>query len=146
MWTSLGLIAYFQFFVDGSFMAVSVLGMLFCDIHLGIEYGDTQLPRFVKFRWSEGSVWYYVLLLIGMYLGGVPMISSAESLAKEPGWNILSYFVSPMCQNTRWYFASLGAPFWLISIPRIPRLRRFFESRFLQYLGESSLGYRCMLC
>ena len=109
-WAYIGLFSYFQFFVDGPYYALFVMGMLLCDLDLASEHNPHQLHRWLKFELLQKHRWInYILLVIGLYLGGAPRINTADLLATEPGWTLLSYFAPYTSSNLEWYFCVWSA-------------------------------------
>lgn len=116
--------------------------MLLCDLNLLGEYDRMpQIPKLfsrLKPRPTRGSgLIYYALLLLCIYLAGVPHIGDRERLAAmDPGWQRLALLASPTIQIVRWFFLFWAATLAMICIPHIPWLKAFFESGFCQYLGQ----------
>lgn len=135
-----GLIFYFLYVVDGWFCALFIVGMLFCDLDLLTAKG--QLPAiFSRLKPIQGWI-YYVLLLISLYLGGVPSISNdIRHLRESPGWYLLSFLKPQAVYDFRWFFRFWAATLAMIAIPRISWLKAFFETSFCQYLGKISFGF-----
>ncbi|KAF2770862.1 hypothetical protein EJ03DRAFT_360180 [Teratosphaeria nubilosa] len=131
----LGLTWYFMYIVDAWYLCCFMTGLLLCDIDLLTLNG--QLPPVVA-RWLKprGNWALWLMLAAGLWLASVPSLDQeAEMLRKQPGWYYLS-FLKPQ----RYTKVSSTAILLMISIPRLPTLRRFFESDFCQYLGNISFA------
>lgn len=135
-----GLAFYFMYIVDGWYCALFAMGMLLCDLDILAE--KDQLPRiFSHSRPLQGWI-YYVLFLMGLYLAGVPSLSNdIDSLTRSYGWYYLSLLKPQAVWDFRWFYRFWGATFIMISIPRISRIKAFFEGPFCQYLGKVSFSF-----
>ena len=135
-----GLIYYFLYIVDGWFCALFMTGLLLCDLDLLAE--KNQLPE-IFYRLKPLQSWiYYVLILISLYLGGVPSITDdLDHLRRSPGWYLLSFLKPQAFWDVRWFFRYCAATCAMIAIPRIPSFKAFFETPFCQYLGRVSFGF-----
>jgi peptidoglycan/LPS O-acetylase OafA/YrhL len=134
-----GLVFYFLYIVDGWFCALFIVGMLICDLELLAE--SDQLPRIFSHVKPTQNWIYYVLILISLYLDAVPAITDdLGHLRESPGWYLLSFLKPQAVYDFRWFFRFWAATLAMISIPRIPWLRRLFEAPFCQYLGRVSYG------
>ena len=141
---------YFLYFVvdghqGGAFYAMFVSGLLLCELDL--LSAECALPSFLL---SAGTfirkeVFFGGLLVVSLYLGGVPSFDSNLLVLKEsPGWSylsILSSLVSSPAYDYKWYYLFFAATFLVISIPRLAPIRKLFESRFCQYLGRISFAF-----
>ncbi|KAI5461955.1 acyltransferase family-domain-containing protein [Mariannaea sp. PMI_226] len=134
-----GLIYYFMFICDGWYCATFVAGMLLCDLDLLAKRGE--LPTFIKRLEPAKGFIYYHLLIFSLLLSGVPSASQdVEQLAKIRGWYYLSLLKPQAVFDYKWFYL-FWASVWLVAaIPRITWLKRFFETRFCQYLGRTSFG------
>ena len=133
------LILYFLYIVDGWYCAAFTTGMLLCDLDLLAE--KNQLPELITRLRPLQSWIYYVLIAMALYLGGVPSISNeTQHLRNSPGWYLLSFLKPQSFWDFRWFFRYLAATCAMISIPRIPTLKAFFESSFCQFLGRISFS------
>ena len=136
--------------------------MLLCDLDLASEINPDQVPQRLRFELLQKHRWInYVLLFVGLYLGGAPLIHLAEKLWTEPGWALLSYLVPHTQSNARWFFngfsavcnpmskpsrnqtradvdVSLMQPLCVFAISRISWLKRIFETSVFQFLGQSA--------
>ena len=140
LWCEATLIYYFLYIVDGWFCALFVMGMFLCDLDLLTLKND--LPRSFDLLRPLRSWIFYILLAISLYLGGVPSITGdIDHLRRSPGWYYLSFMKPQAFWDVRWFFRFWAATFAMISIPRIPWLKAFFETPFCQYLGRVSYGF-----
>lgn len=139
LWLEVGLILYFLYIADGWYCALFCSGMLLSDLDLLAAKED--LPSFFERFEKRKSLIYYILLLISLYLGGVPSANSeVKNLAKFGGWHYLSYLKPQAVFDYKWFYLFWAATLLVAAIPRIPWLRRFFETRFCQYLGRISFA------
>lgn len=140
LWCEVSLIIYFLYIVDGWFCALFMMGMLLCDLDMLAD--QDQLPEIFS-RLKPRQNWiYYVFFLISLYLGGVPSISNdIGHLRRSPGWYFLSFLKPQAVFDFRWFFRFWSATLIMLSIPRIPWLKGFFETPFCQYLGKVSYGF-----
>jgi peptidoglycan/LPS O-acetylase OafA/YrhL len=135
-----GLVFYFLYIVDGWFCAMFVAGMLLCDLDL--LAGRNNLPRFFSRLEPFRTVGFYALFLVSLYLGGVPSHSmDLQILRSSPGWYYLSFLKPQAVFDYKWFYLFWAATFLVASIPRIPWLKVFFETRFNQHLGRVSFAF-----
>lgn len=140
LWCEFGLILYFLYVVDGYYCALFVIGLLLHDLDMLSE--RHQLPEFFSHLKPVRGWIYYVLLLASLYLAGVPSDSlDIATLRASPGWYLLSFLKPQAFFDYRWFFRVLAGTFAMIAIPRIPRVKGFFEGSFCQYLGKISYGF-----
>lgn len=140
LWCQVGLIYYFMYIVDGWFGAMFMMGMLLCDLDL-LAAGN-NLPGIFTILEPYKSPIYYVLFVTSLLLGGVPSSSSNLQILREsPGWYYLSYLKPQAVFDFKWFFLFWAATFLVVSIPRIPWLKAFFELRPNQYLGRISFAF-----
>ncbi|CAD0105783.1 unnamed protein product [Aureobasidium uvarum] len=136
----LALLYYFLYIVDGWYCALFVAGMILCDLDLLASRG--QLPRRIYALKKHKTEIAYLALLIGLYLGGVPSISNnIQHLRNSPGWYLLSFLKPQAFWDFRWFFRFWAAVCVIASVPHIHWLKKFFETRFCQYLGRVSFGF-----
>lgn len=134
-----GLVFYFLYIADGSHCAPFVAGMLLCDLDLLVQ-GD-NLPNFFSLLAGHRTVIFYAMFAASMYLGGVPSYSIDTNVLKEsPGWSYLSMLKPQAVYDYKWFYLFWAATFLVASMPRIPWLKCFFETRFNQYLGRISFA------
>ncbi|KKY14141.1 putative acyltransferase [Phaeomoniella chlamydospora] len=139
LWCEAGLIFYFMYIVDGWFGAMFMSGMLLCDLDL-LAAKDNLPSFFSKFE-SFKELIFYNLLVISVYLGGVPSHTlDIENLRQSPGWYYLSFLKPQAPLDYKWFYLLFAATFLVAAIPRIPWLKTFFETRFCQYLGRVSFA------
>ncbi|KAI9147589.1 O-acetyltransferase PaAT-1 [Paramyrothecium foliicola] len=133
------LIFYTIYIADGAHCAMFLTGMLLCDLDLLAKNG--QLPQFLaRLEPAKGFI-YCHLFLFSLYLGGVPSENDdVNQLAKNRGWYYLSFLKPQAVFNYKWFFLWCASTFMVSSVPRITWLRRFFETRFCQYLGRISFS------
>jgi peptidoglycan/LPS O-acetylase OafA/YrhL len=138
-----GLIFYLTCIVDGWYCACFMVGLLLCELDMLAE--KTRLPGLFS-RLKTRSWMYWVMMLIAMYLAGVtsiqhyadPKADLEELRTTSPGWYYLSFLVPGAFSDYRWFYRIISGTLIMIAVPRIPLLKRFFESRFCQYLGKVS--------
>ncbi|KAF5024429.1 hypothetical protein F66182_3515 [Fusarium sp. NRRL 66182] len=135
----IGFIFYFLYVVDGWYGAMFMAGMLLCDIHL-LTSADTS-----RQKPSRNSGWMaksgrWMVLLIGLYLGGVPHVPSTRLLARNPGWSLLSNLKPDGMADPKWIYLFLSASLVVGVVPHIPTLERALEGRLCQELGRISYG------
>ncbi|KAF2736412.1 acyltransferas-like protein [Polyplosphaeria fusca] len=144
LWCEVGLIFYFLYIVDGWFGSLFISGMLLCDLDL-LEMND-QLPRFLSALGGFKEFIFFHLFVAGLYLGGVPSWEMAgeeaygKLLSKSPGWRWLAHLKPQAVWDAKWFFLFWAALCTVASVPRLPWLKRFFETRFCQYLARISFA------
>jgi len=134
---------YFLYIVDGFYGAMFVCGMLLCDLDLLAE--RNQLPRMFTFVSGFKELIFFHLFILALYLGGVPAfdapgIDHAVLLTKSPGWIWLSYLKPQAVFDAKWFYLFWAAFLTVASVPRLPWLKHFFETRFCQYLARISFA------
>lgn len=140
LWCEVGLIFYFMYIVDGWFCALFVAGMLLGDLDLLAE--NNNLPCVLSRLEPYKKRIFYGLFIISIYLGGVPARSTdLHVLRNSPGWHYLSFLKPQAFWDFKWFYLFWASTFLVASIPRIPRLKSFFETRFNQYLGRISFAF-----
>lgn len=138
-WCMLGLTFYFLYIADGYYCALFVMGMLQCDLDMMAQRSDPDFPTILRRLEPYKKGIYYTLFVISMYLAGVPSeTNSLENLRANPGWYWLSFLKPQAVFDPKWFYLFFAASFLVCSVPRISWLRRFYESRFCQYLGRIS--------
>ncbi|KAK2797406.1 hypothetical protein FQN50_009207 [Emmonsiellopsis sp. PD_5] len=139
LWCELGLMFYFMYIADGWYCSLFMSGMLLCDLDLLAR--NHNLPRFLTRLAPHRTRLAYAALTISLYLGGVPSLNADMNvLQQSPGWSLLSHFKPQAAYDYKWFYLFLAASTLVASIPHIPPLRTFFESRFNQYLGRISFA------
>ena len=136
----IGLIFYFMYIVDGWFCSMFMSGMLLCDLDLLV--GSNDLPAFIMVFDRFKNYIFHGLFVISIYLGGVPSYSADIDILKTSfGWQFLSFLKPQAVFDYKWFYLLWASTFLVASIPRIPRLKAFFEYQFNQYLGRISFAF-----
>ncbi|KAJ4332665.1 hypothetical protein N0V87_008225 [Didymella glomerata] len=142
LWCEFALCIYFLYVVDGWYGALFMGGMLLSDLDLLAL--DDEEPRFLAKLGGFKEFIFFHLFLIGMYLGGVPSCETLDGnenlLASSPGWKWLFKLKPQAAWDAKWFYLTWAAILTVASIPRLPWLKRFFETRFCQYLGRISFA------
>lgn len=99
-----------------------------------------------KFPYRKYCLW--LLLLLGLYLGGVPVrgfaMMSPTLLAEQPGFYYVSYLCPEFYFDVTHYLGTLSAICIVTAVIGLPGTHKFFESRLLQYFGRISFSlYLC---
>ncbi|RAL14176.1 uncharacterized protein BO97DRAFT_404536 [Aspergillus homomorphus CBS 101889] len=135
-----GLVFYFLYIADGWFGALFMSGMLLCD--LDQLAARDQLPDFFLMLEPYREVIFPGLLAISLYLGGVPSHGwEVQILRESPGWYYLSFLKPQAVFDQKWFYLFWAATFLVACLPRMPWLKRFFETPFNQYLGRISFAF-----
>lgn len=135
LWCNVGLIYYFLYVADGWYGAMFTAGMLLCDLDLLAAANKLPKPLAMLDSWKE--LIFFHLFVASMYLGGVPSHNwDLSVLLVSPGWAWLSYLKPQAVFDFKWFYLFWAAVFMVSSIPRLPWLKYFFETRFCQYLGR----------
>lgn len=138
-----GLIIYFMYISDAWYGAVFMAGMLQADLDLLARRSEPHIgfPEFLRRLERHKTTIFYSAFFIGLYLGGVPSHTlKLEDIRSNPGWYWLSYLKPQAVFDPKWFYLSIASNLIVASIPRIPWLKRFFESKFCQYLGRVSFA------
>ncbi|KAJ4303966.1 hypothetical protein N0V88_001568 [Collariella sp. IMI 366227] len=137
LWLQAGLVFYFLYVVDAYNCALFTAGMLLSELEQLSAHDD--LPAFFdRFRPHKTAI-FYSMFAVAMYLGGAPAVSAnVEDMRKNPGWYYLSFLKPRVMSDVKWFFLFFAAAFLVASTPHIRWLKRFFETRFCQYLGRVS--------
>ncbi|KAK3203689.1 hypothetical protein GRF29_106g310463 [Pseudopithomyces chartarum] len=141
LWIEAGLIFYFLYIVDGWYGAMFMAGMLLCDLELLAL--NEKLPRIFYVLENFKEFIFFHLFIAGMYLGGAPSWDGEgymDILRKSPGWMWLSHLKPQAVFDGKWFYLFWAALFTVSSIPRLPWLKRFFETRFCQYFARISFA------
>lgn len=135
---------YFLYMVDGWFLAMFLSGMLLCDLDL--LAAEQSLPlNLSAIRDPYKRYIFTGLFIISIYFGGVPLAeNNKENLKKSPGWRYLSFLKPDATHDHKWFFLFFAAVLLVSAIPRVPWLKRFFNSRVCQYLGRISYSLYLM--
>lgn len=134
------LVWYFMYIVDGWYCSLFMAGVLLCDLDMLAE--TNALPSaFRKLRSVQRWI-YPMVLIVGLYLGGVPsVVEEVKWLRTQPGWYWLSFMKPQAVLDVRFYFRSIGAVLLMIAVRHISCLKRFFETTPCQYLGRISYAF-----
>lgn len=128
---------YFMYIADGWYGTAFLAGMMLRDIDGLAARGELPaLPEWVERR---KTFIFYHLFAAGIYLGGIPAATlDVEDVRKTRGWYYLSLLKPQAAFDYKWFYLFWAAVFIVSAAPRIPWLKRFFESRFCQHLGRIS--------
>ncbi|KAI4916858.1 hypothetical protein J4E90_003362 [Alternaria incomplexa] len=134
---------YFLYVVDGFYGALFISGMLLCDLDLLAE--QDQLPRFLSALAGFKELIFFHLFIAALYLGGVPAFDAPDIdhtvlISKSPGWIWLSHLKPQAVFDAKWFYLFWAAFLAVASIPRLPLLKRFFETGVCQYLARISFA------
>ncbi|KAK4612346.1 O-acetyltransferase PaAT-1 [Fulvia fulva] len=126
------LTSYFLWLVDGPYYACFTAGLLLADIDT--QHLSTQVPPTIC---RLTSYLIIPLFLLALHLAGVPTHQPEDIsyLRSSPGWYILSY-LTPSNYSVFYHFWS--AVLLIVTIPRLPVIRKILESKGCQYLGRIS--------
>jgi len=141
LWCEAGLIFYFLYIVDGWYGALFMAGMMLSDLDLLAL--DNQLPRFISMFDDFKELIFFHLFIVALYLGGVPSCEGPDYeklLSKSPGWRWLYHLKPQAVYDAKWFFLFWAAILTVASVPRLPWLKHFFETRFCQYLARISFA------
>lgn len=138
LWCEAGLVFYFLYVVDGWYCALFVSGMLLNDLDQLAAKDD--LPSFITRCRPYKKAIFSSMLAAAAYLGGCPAHSAVGDLRKNPGWYLLSFLTPQAIPDAKWFFLFWAAVFLVTSTQHIAWLKRFFETRFCQYLGRLSFS------
>ncbi|EDU39441.1 acyltransferase [Pyrenophora tritici-repentis] len=134
---------YFLYIVDGFYGAMFVCGMLLCDLNLLAE--REELPRVFTVLSGFKEFIFFHLFILALYLGGVPAFDAPDTdravlLTKSPGWVWLSHLKPQAVFDAKWFYLFWASFLTVASVPRLPWLKRFFETRFCQYFARISFA------
>lgn len=139
----LGLIYYFLYVADGWFCAFFMSGMILCDLDQLAT--NRNLPRFMYDLKPYKNGIFLTLLVISLYLGGVPSQSSdINVLRNSPGWHYLSYLKPQAVLDYKWFYLYWASTLLVACVSHVSWLKRFFESSFNLYLGRISFAFYLM--
>ncbi|CAN9214679.1 unnamed protein product [Alternaria alternata] len=143
LWCEVALITYFLYVVDGFYAALFMSGVLLCDLELLAQ--RDELPRFLSALAGFKELIFFHLFIAALYLGGVPAFDAPEIdrtvlISRSPGWVWLSHLKPQAVFDAKWFYLFWAASFAVASIPRLPWLKRFFETGFCQYLARISFA------
>jgi peptidoglycan/LPS O-acetylase OafA/YrhL len=135
------LIFYFMFISDGWYCALFVSGMLQCDLTLLSRQPDGEYPSFLRRLEQYKTPITWALIFVALYLSGIPADNrDLEVLRANPGWYWLSYLKPQAFFDYKWFYLSIAANCYMIAIPQVSWLKRFYESQFCLYLGRISFS------
>ncbi|KAH8817077.1 acyltransferase family-domain-containing protein [Xylogone sp. PMI_703] len=133
------LIYYFLYIADGAHCAMFIAGMLLCDLDLLASKGE--LPSWMTSLGSHKNAIFYSMLAVAVYLSGVPSADlDINKVAETPGWYYLSLLKPQAVFDYKWFYLFIASVCLVASIPRVPWLKSFFETKFNQYLGHISFA------
>ncbi|GAB1320027.1 hypothetical protein MFIFM68171_10237 [Madurella fahalii] len=139
LWCQAGLIFYFLYVVDGWYCALFTAGMFLNDLEQ--LAAKDELPSFIAQLRPYKTFIFYHLFAAAIYLGGCPAHRpEIDELRNNPGWYWLSFLKPRVISDAKWFFLFWAAVFLVASTSHIPWLKRFFETRFCQYLGRVSFA------
>ncbi|ORY19031.1 acyltransferase 3 [Clohesyomyces aquaticus] len=139
LWCEIALMSYFMYIVDGWYGAMFIAGMMLCDLDL-LSLADQLPSAFTRLEGFKEFIFFH-LFIASLYLGGVPSDDlERDVVPKSPGWKWLSYLKPQAVFDAKWFYLFWAALFLVSSVPRLPRLKQFFETRFCQYLARISFA------
>jgi peptidoglycan/LPS O-acetylase OafA/YrhL len=143
LWCEIVLIVYLMYIVDGYYGALFMTGMLLCDLDLLAQ--NDQLPRLLTALSGFKELIFSHIFVLALYLGGVPSFDAPDIdrtalIRISPGWVWLSHLKPQAVFDAKWFYLSWAAFLTVASVPRLPWLKRFFETRFCQYLARISFA------
>lgn len=137
LWCCAGLMVYFMYICDGWYCSLFIMGMVLADLDL--LAAKKQLPRIFARLAPYQKFIYYHFLVFALYLGGIPsMTTDVNQLRQNRGWYYLSFLKPQAAFDYKWFYLFFAAAMLVSATPRISWLKRFFETRFCQYLGRIS--------
>ncbi|OAA37053.1 Acyltransferase 3 [Cordyceps fumosorosea ARSEF 2679] len=139
VWCQLALVGYFMYIADGWYCAMFMAGMLLSHMDHLASLG--RLPSILVRLQPHKTFMYYHMLVISIYLGGVPSENrEIQQLAKNRGWYLLSFLKPQAVFDYKWFFLFWAAVLLMPCVRHLSWLRRFFETRVCQYLGRVSFA------
>ncbi|KAM7191302.1 Acyltransferase family domain containing protein [Naviculisporaceae sp. PSN 640] len=135
------LMFYFMYVVDGFYGALFIAGMLQCDLDLLYKRADGSFPRWLRRLERYKTFIYWHFFFISMWLAGVPsQTANVMDLRANPGWYWMSFLKPQAVYDPKWFYLFFAANMLVACIPRMQWLKRFFETRFCQFLGRISFS------
>jgi peptidoglycan/LPS O-acetylase OafA/YrhL len=121
---------------DGWYLSFFMTGMLLSEVELWLKL--RHMPTLSHIR----VAFFLLMLLFSMYLGGVPHCANVTCIRNNPGWSMLSFFTpsTDLAYDPKWHYLLPAAVLLLLSVKRIPWLKRLLERPSSQYLGRMSYG------
>ncbi|GKZ36769.1 hypothetical protein AbraIFM66950_007966 [Aspergillus brasiliensis] len=134
------LIIYFMYVVhDGWYLSFFAAGMLLREIELWhvSRLPSTYNPASDRTTWRW---WWFLVVLLSIYLGGVPHCANSVCIRNNPGWSALSILTPPLdlAYDPKWHYLLPASALVVIAVPHIPWVRRAFEAPLSLYLGRIS--------
>jgi peptidoglycan/LPS O-acetylase OafA/YrhL len=140
LWLNVGLIYYFLWIVDGWYCAAFVAGMMLCDFDQMAQHDE--LPSWIKALEPHKKTCAYTMLVVGLWLGGVPSnTSDMLQLRSSWGWYYLSFLKPDAVFQPKAFYLSFAGFFIVVAVSRIGWLKAFFELPFNQQLGRVSYAF-----
>ncbi|KAJ8607241.1 hypothetical protein MRB53_040427 [Persea americana] len=120
------------------------MGAVLCELDLTSKFDSFILPANVSWR----NQFFWALLALGLYLGGVPVRGFATMspvlVADQPGFYYLSYLIPRIYFDVTHFLGTISALCIVTATIALSPLHKFFEMRFFQYLGRISFSlYLC---
>lgn len=137
LWCQIILIVYFLFIIDVWYGAMFVSRMLLCDSDVKCISAKGVIGR-QGLRTKQCIYWG--LLILGLFLAGVPHVSNTAVLGKNPGWYYLSLLKPGVMVDQKWFYLFWSSTLVIAAIPHIPLVKSFLETPTIQYLGRNSFG------
>lgn len=135
----IGLTFYSLYIADAYYCALFCAGVLLCDIDTLYYRKSKDYPWLIAYFRSWKLYMSIFFFIFGMYLAGVPSFTNdVTTLTKTKGWVWLSYLKPQAVFDYKWFYLFWASVMMVSSIPNLPLLKKFFESRFCQYLGRIS--------
>ncbi|KAK4441927.1 acyltransferase 3 [Podospora aff. communis PSN243] len=126
-----GLAVYFLYVVDGWYGALFFGGVFLCELH----HEENAKMLLV----AGGSSGPHLILVIGLYLGGVPHLE-LDDLRRNPGWGALSFLKPGVMNDPKWFYLFWASMCLVWAVSRIAWLRAWLDSEPCQFLGRISFG------
>ncbi|QGI77169.1 hypothetical protein CEK25_003898 [Fusarium fujikuroi] len=133
------MIMYFLYFVDCWYGAMFIAGMLTCDIHL-LTPADTFHRESQENGDIRAGFGKWAVIIVGLYLGGVPHVPSTRLLARNPGWTLLSSLKPEIMADPKWIYLFWSATLIVGVVPYMKMIKKILCSRICQELGRISYG------
>ncbi|RKL35771.1 hypothetical protein BFJ72_g8471 [Fusarium proliferatum] len=133
------MIMYFLYFVDCWYGAMFIAGMLTCDIHF-LTPADTFHRESQENGDIRAGFGKWAVVIVGLYLGGVPHVPSTRLLAHNPGWALLSSLKPEIMTDPKWIYLFWSAALIVGVLPYIQTIKKILCSRMCQELGRISFG------
>ncbi|KAJ6439366.1 acyltransferase [Purpureocillium lavendulum] len=139
VWCLVALAGYFLYIADGWYCAMFVAGMLLS--YLDLLARTDRLPQILSQLQPYKTFIFCHLFAASLYLGGIPCENGdVAQLNRNRGWYYLSYLKPQAVFDYKWFYLFWAANFLVASVGHIRLIKRFFETRFCQYLGRVSFA------